>query len=103
MAFVKPNATNTADNSGTNTSAATGRNAPKTTRAYVNFYLPLRDGTRIKLFSDLTLRLYEERPAESKLADMIKSGAITAEQIQELIQIEISLARDESAEIEFDL
>ena len=104
MAFVQPDATTYANKSNTGTATGNGRNtAPKTTRAYVNFYLPLRDGTRIKLFSDLTLRLYEERAAESKLADMIKSGAITAEQIQQLIQVEISLARDESAEIEFDL
>lgn len=105
MAFVQPNAT-PANNSSTGNSTGNGNgrnNAPKTTRAYVNFYLPLKDGTRIKLFSDLTLRLYEERVAENKLADMIKDGLITAEQIQQLIQVEISLARDESSEIEFAL
>ncbi len=99
MAFVTPSATNTA------TTPATGNKAeraPKTTQAYVNFYLPLKDGTRLKLFSDLTLRLYAERAGEAKLVDLIKSGKITAEQIQKLIQVEISLARDENAEIEFD-
>lgn len=98
MAFVTPNATN-------NAAPTTGNKAertPKTTQAYVNFYLPLKDGTRIKLFSDLTLRLYAERAGEAKLVDLIKSGKITAEQIQKLIQVEISLARDENAEIEFD-
>lgn len=98
--FVTPTPQN---NSGApaNSTGAKER-APKTTQAYVNFYLPLKDGTRLKLFSDLTLRLYAERPGEAKLVDLIKSGKITAEQIQKLIQIEISLARDENAEIEFD-
>lgn len=75
----------------------------KTGLAYVNFYLPLKDGTRIKLFSDLTLRLYAERAGEAKLVEMIKAGTITAEQIQQLIQVEVSLAREEGAEIEFAL
>ena len=103
MAFVKPAATTNTTATTSNT-GATGNQAraPKKGLAYVNFYLPLKDGTRIKLFSDLTLRLYEERVAEAKLVDLIKSGAITAEQIQQLIQVEISLARDENAEIEFD-
>lgn len=99
MAFVTPNATNS------NASATTGAKAdraPKTTQAYVNFYLPLKDGTRLKLFSDLTLRLYAERAGETKLVQLIKEGKITPEQIQKLIQIEVSLARDENAEIEFD-
>lgn len=105
MAYVQPDATPAYNsNTGNGNGFGNGRNtAPKTTRAYVNFYLPLKDGTRIKLFSDLTLRLYEERVAESKLADMIKNGLITPEQIQQLIQVEISLARDESVVIEFAL
>lgn len=99
MAFVTPTATNS--NAPATTGAKADR-APKTTQAYVNFYLPLKDGTRLKLFSDLTLRLYAERTGEAKLVELIKSGQITAEQIQNLIQVEISLARDENAEIEFD-
>lgn len=99
MAFVPPTPTN---NAAPSTGTGSKERAPKTTQAYVNFYLPLKDGTRIKLFSDLTLRLYAERPAEAKLVDLIKSGQITAEQIANLIQIEISLAREEGAEIEFD-
>ena len=101
MAFV-PTTSNVAP---AQTSATTARaaNQPETTLAYVNFYLPLKDGTRIKLFSDLTLRLYAERPAEAKLIDLIKSGQLTMEQVVNAIQAEISLARDENAEIEFDI
>ena len=101
MAFVPP----TSNVAPAQTAAATSRaaNQPKTTLAYVNFYLPLKDGTRIKLFSDLTLRLYAERPAEAKLIDLIKSGQLTMEQVVNAIQAEISLARDENAEIEFDI
>ena len=97
--FVQPSATN---NNATPSAPANGKQ-PKTGLAYANFYIPLKDGTRIKLFSDLTLRLYAERPAEAKLVDLIKSGQITAEQIKDLIQVEISLARDENAPIEFAL
>ena len=102
MAFVPPTS-NAA--SAQQPAAATARaaNQPKTTLAYVNFYLPLKDETRIKLFSDLTLRLYAERPAEAKLIDLIKSGQLTMEQVVNAIQAEISLARDENAEIEFDI
>ena len=96
--FVQPSATTAA----TTTAAGTKERTPKTGLAYANFYIPLKDGTRIKLFSDLTLRLYAERPAEAKLVDLIKSGQITAEQIKDLIQVEISLARDENSPIEFD-
>ena len=99
MAFVTPTATNS--NAPTTTGGKADR-APKTTQAYVNFYLPLKDGTRLKLFSDLTLRLYAERAGEAKLVELIKSGQITAEQIKDLIQVEISLARDENSPIEFD-
>ena len=103
MAFVPP--TSNVATASAQQPAATGRaaNQPKTTLAYVNFYLPLKDGTRIKLFSDLTLRLYAERPAEAKLIDLIKSGQLTMEQVVNAIQAEISLARDENAEIEFDV
>lgn len=101
MAFVPP----TSNTAPVQATATTGRaaNQPKTTLAYVNFYLPLKDGTRVKLFSDLTLRLYAERPAEAKLIDLIKSGALSMEQVVNAIQAEISLARDENAEIEFDI
>ena len=102
MAYVPP----TSFAAPAQASATTGRaasNTPKTTLAYVNFYLPLKDGTRIKLFSDLTLRLYAERPAEAKLIDLIKSGQLTMEQVVNAIQAEISLARDDNAEIVFDI
>lgn len=98
--FVQPTATNTtAPTTNTNGKERT----PKTGLAYVNFYIPLKDGTRIKLFSDLTLRLYAERQGEAKLVEMIKENKITPEQIQQLIQVEVSLARDENAPIEFAL
>ena len=97
--FVTPTATN----NNANPTAPANTKQTKTGQAYVNFYIPLQDGTRIKLFSDLTLRLYAERPAEAKLVEMIKAGTITAEQIQKLIQVEVSLARDENAPIEFAL
>ena len=100
MAFVTPNASN---NTGSAPATNTKERAPKTTQAYVNFYIPLKDGTRLKLFSDLTLRLYAERAGEAKLVEMIKAGEITPEQIQQLIQVEVSLARDENAPIEFAL
>ena len=101
MAFVTP--TSNENNTGSAPANNSKERAPKTTQAYVNFYIPLKDGTRLKLFSDLTLRLYAERAGEAKLVQMIKDGTITAEQIQQLIQVEISLARDESQEIEFAL
>lgn len=82
---------------------ANGTKTPRTTVAYLNLYVPLADGTRMKICSDLTLRLYAERAGEVKLVDLIKSGVLTAEQIASMVQVEISLARDENAEIEFDL
>lgn len=96
--FVTPDATTQAPA----TTTSKGNNAPKTTIAYANCYLPLKDGTRIKLFNDFTLRFVAERVGEAKLIEMLRSGQITAEQIASKIQIEISLARDESAPIEFD-
>lgn len=85
------------------TNGAKKERDPRTTAAYVNLYLPLTDGTRVKLISDLQLRLYNEKPAEKQLVDLIKSGAVTPEQIMKLIQVEISPARDENAPIEIDL
>lgn len=100
MAFQTPTSNRAPAANQTGTPAA---REPRTTLAYVNAYLPLADGSRIKLFSDLTLRLFKEREAESKLIDLIKSGQYTEEQIAKLIKIEITLARDPDAEITFDL
>lgn len=97
--FVTPNTTTAP---ATNNASGKDR-APKTTLAYVNFYLPLRDGSRVKLFSDLTLRLYAEKTAEAKVIELIRTGVITEQQLAKMIVAEISLARDENAEIEFDL
>lgn len=75
----------------------------KTTIAYVNHYLKLKDGSRVKMHSDLTLRLYAERRADAKLVSLIKQGVIPAIHDSGLIVTEITLARDENEEIEFDI
>lgn len=97
--FVTPNATNNTSN--TNSSAK--EKAPRTTGAYVNAYIELDDGTRVKLFSDLTLRLFMEKAAESQLVQLMRDGVITAEQAAQLITVEVSLARDEGAPININL
>ena len=71
--------------------------------AFINLYVPTKDGSRIRLVSDLTLRMYAENTGDAKLVDLIKSGQITEEQLGKLIQVEVKLARDPNAEIEFDL
>lgn len=96
--FVTPNATTS-----NQTPAASKDKAPKTTIAYVNHYLKLKDGSRVKMHSDLTLRLYAEKRADAKLVELIKQGVIPAIHDTGLIVTEISLARDESEEIEFDI
>lgn len=86
------------------TGAAQGKQKEtKTGLAYVNFYLPLADGTRVKLFNDLTLRLFLERAAEKLLVEAIKAGKITEAQAASMIQCEITLARDENTPVELDL
>lgn len=96
--FVTPNATAPAAQNN-----AAKDKAPRTTGAYVNAYIELDDGTRVKLFSDLTLRLYMEKAAEAQLVKLIRDGVITAEQASQLITVEVSLARDESAPININL
>lgn len=75
----------------------------KTTIGYVNHYIRLKNGTRIKMHSELTLRLYAERKADAKLIEMIKAGTIEPKQVNGMFELEISIARDEAEEIEFDL
>ena len=75
----------------------------KTTIGYVNHYIRLKDGSRIKMHSELTLRLYAERKADAKLIEMIKAGIIEPKQVNGMFELEISIARDEAEEIEFDL
>ena len=100
MAFVTPTAQNNVP--ATNGTGAKER-APKTTQAYVNFYLPLKDGTRLKLFSDLTLRLYAEKRADVKLIELVKAGIIPTTHVNGMFELEISIARDENEDIEFDI
>lgn len=100
--FVQPTTTAPVQSTSAGTGTASAR-TPKTTVAYVNAYLPLADGTRVKLFSELTLRLFAEREAENQIVQLVKSGQLTEAQIASLIKIEISLARDENAPIQVDL
>lgn len=99
MAFVDPSKTST--QSTTTTTRATGEKDKRTSIGFVNLYVPLADGTRMKLSPDLTLRLYAENPLDAKIVDMLKSGALTPEKLKELIVVEIALARDKDAPIEF--
>ena len=105
MSFQFPEATNQANNTGV--PAPQGQRQrnqePKTRIAYINMYLPLGDGTRVKLVSDLTLGLYLEKAAEKQIVDLIKQGVITEQQAASLIQVEVSLARDENTPVVVDL
>ena len=105
MTFQFPETTNQANNTGA--SAPQGQRQrnqePKTRIAYINMYLPLGDGTRVKLVSDLTLGLYLEKAAEKQIVDLIKQGVITEQQAASLIQVEVSLARDENTPVVVDL
>ena len=105
MTFQFPETTNQANNTGV--PAPQGQRQrnqePKTRIAYINMYLPLGDGTRVKLVSDLTLGLYLEKAAEKQIVDLIKQGVITEQQAASLIQVEVSLARDEITPVVVDL
>ena len=105
MTFQFPETTNQANNTGVAaTQGQRQRNQePKTRIAYINMYLPLGDGTRVKLVSDLTLGLYLEKAAEKQIVDLIKQGVITEQQAASLIQVEVSLARDENTPVVVDL
>lgn len=99
MAFVPP----TSNVATAQQQPATGKDkTPKTTIAYVNHYLKLKDGSRVKMHSDLTLRLYAERRADAKLVELIKAGQIPTTFDNGFVITEFSLARDENEEIEFD-
>lgn len=105
MTFQFPETTNQANNTGV--AAPQGQRQrnqePKTRIAYINMYLPLGDGTRVKLVSDLTLGLYLEKAAEKQIVDLIKQGVISEQQAASLIQVEVSLARDENTPVVVDL
>ena len=105
MTFQFPETTNQANNTGV--AAPQGQRQrnqePKTRIAYINMYLPLGDGTRVKLVSDLTLGLYLEKAAEKQIVDLIKQGVINEQQAASLIQVEVSLARDENTPVVVDL
>lgn len=99
MAFVDP--TKTAGVTTTSNTAAAGVKDKRTTIGFVNLYVPLADGTRMKLSPELTLRLYAENALDVKLIEALKSGALTPEKLKELIIVEITQARDKDAPIEF--
>ena len=105
MTFQFPETTNQANNTGA--SAPQGQRQrnqePKTRIAYINMYIPLGDGTRVKVVSDLTLGLYLEKAAEKQIVDLIKQGVISEQQAASLIQVEVSLARDENTPVVVDL
>jgi len=105
MTFQFPENTNQANNTGV--AAPQGQRQrnqePKTRIAYINMYIPLGDGTRVKVVSDLTLGLYLEKAAEKQIVDLIKQGVITEQQAASLIQVEVSLARDENTPVVVDL
>lgn len=82
---------------------ATKDKAPKTTIGYVNHYIRLKDGSRIKMHSDLTLRLYAEKRADVKLIELVKAGIIPTTHVNGMFELEISIARDENEDIEFDI
>lgn len=92
MAFETP--TTAPARAPSNATSSVGTREPKTTLAYISLYIPLADGTRVKLVSDLTLRMFKERDVESKVIEAIRSGAKSLEDLQNLIQVEVSLARD---------
>ena len=83
-----------------NTGAKQQRDARKTI-GYINFYVPLKDGSRIRLCSDLTLRLYEEVRNDKALVEALKSCNLDMDRFNELLYAEITYPRDEDAPIEF--
>lgn len=100
MTFVNPIATNSAPQA--NSAQGAKDKEPRTTIGYVNHYIRTKDGSRIKMNPDITLRLYAERKVDVKLIEDVKSGKLSAKQVNGIFEMEISLARDENAEIEFD-
>ena len=54
------------------------------------------------MHSDLTLRLYAEKRADVKLIELVKAGAIPSTHVNGMFELEISIARDENEDIEFD-
>lgn len=102
MAFVPVNTNNTTSNTNTG-NQANGVKEKRTTIAYVNHYLKLKDGTRIKMHSELTLRLYAEKRADVKLVELIKAGKMPTTFDNGFVVTEFSLARDENEDFEFDI
>lgn len=74
----------------------------KTTLGYLNLYVPLADGTRIKVGNAVTICLFEEYAGEKAFVDLVKSGKINEAQLASMVQVEFNLARDKNAEIVFD-
>lgn len=105
MSFQFPENTNNTATAPANNAQGNrrGNQEPKTRLAYVNLYLPLGDGTRVKVVGDLTLGLYLEKAAEKQIVELIKQGVLTEQQAASLIQVEISLARDENTPVVVDL
>lgn len=98
MAFVTPEST--ANQAPANNSK---EQVKKTPIAYLNLYMPLRNGHRIKLVPSAYNNLYAENPDDVALVELIKSGKVTAEHLASRIQIEIALARDKSEPLDFDI
>lgn len=99
MAFVTPDQSNSNQAPANNSK----EQVKKTPIAYLNLYMPLRNGHRIKLVPSAYNNLYAENPDDVALVELIKSGKVTAEHLASRIQIEIALARDKSEPLDFDI
>lgn len=98
MTFVNPNASNPAPVQSSNQG-----DQKRNTLAYLNLYVELEDGTRVKLVPDLTLRMFEEREVDKQLVDAVKAGAFSLDQLQRSIKVEVSLARDKDTPFNFKI
>lgn len=94
----------------TNPRSAFGRQAPQQEQyqdervapsMYLNLYLPLANGERAKL-GDKGIALTLDNAVHAKLIDYIDNHGLTADQLKQLIQIEIGRPRDPNASIDFD-
>lgn len=99
MAFTDLSQTN--NNAGNQSNQQGNGRTPRTTIAYGNFYLPLADGNKVKVFGDLTLRFYAENDTDLELINMLKAGKITMEQVREALIFDISFARDKDQPVQF--
>lgn len=100
MAFVPMD-----DARSSNQNANTGKQQQekKTPIAYLNLYMPLRNGHRIKVCPSSYNTLYAENSDDVALVELIKSGKVTPEQLASRIIVEMSLARDKNEPLDFDL